>query len=180
MTIVFLVEELSMKEFLDILLPRILPSDVSFLTVPHEGKSDLKKSVPIKLSSWNVPDTKFMIIQDQDSNDCIALKNEYVLLSQRYDKEVVVRIACHELEAWYFGDLQAVSKAYRKDLTRLSTKRKYRNPDEMVNPKNELKRLVPELEQVSGARMIAPHFDIGNNTSKSFNVFLSGIAKLVG
>ena len=35
MTIVFLVEEQSMKVFLDIILPRVLPSGVDFITVPQ-------------------------------------------------------------------------------------------------------------------------------------------------
>ena len=49
MNIVFLLEEKSMKALLDIVLPRILPPDVDFYTVPHEGKSDLQKSIPQKL-----------------------------------------------------------------------------------------------------------------------------------
>ena len=40
MTIVFLVEEMSMKVFLTALLPRILPEGVSSIIVPHEGKCD--------------------------------------------------------------------------------------------------------------------------------------------
>lgn len=70
MTIVFLLEEKSMKYFLDGILPRILPENVSFLTIPHEGKSDLQKSIPIKLQGWTQGDTKFVIVQDQDANDC--------------------------------------------------------------------------------------------------------------
>ena len=76
MNIVFLLEEKSMKALLDIVLPRILPPDVDFYTVPHEGKSDLQKSIPHKLKAWNIPDTKFVIVQDQDSNDCRKLKQK--------------------------------------------------------------------------------------------------------
>ncbi|WP_161486040.1 hypothetical protein [Desulfotomaculum copahuensis] len=43
--IVFLLEEPSLKEFLEIFLPRILPPGVSFMAVPHEGKQDLEKSI---------------------------------------------------------------------------------------------------------------------------------------
>ncbi len=38
--LVFLLEEPSMKEFLDVFLPRILPKDIVFKTIPHGGKSD--------------------------------------------------------------------------------------------------------------------------------------------
>lgn len=48
MTIIFLLEERSMKEVLDIILPRILPSGVYFKAIPHSGKSDLQESVPRK------------------------------------------------------------------------------------------------------------------------------------
>ena len=51
MKLVFLLEEQSMKTFLDGILPRILPPDVTFITVPHEGKTDLQKSIPIKAQS---------------------------------------------------------------------------------------------------------------------------------
>ena len=43
--IIFLLEEYSMKVLLDGLLPRLVPG-LQFLCVPHEGKSELEKSVP--------------------------------------------------------------------------------------------------------------------------------------
>lgn len=51
---VFLLEEKSMKVFLDILLPKILSPDIGFCTIPHEGKSDLRKLLSIKLRAWNI------------------------------------------------------------------------------------------------------------------------------
>lgn len=49
MTLVFLLEELSMKVFLEGLLPRVLPEHIGVQLIPHEGKSDLEKSIPRKL-----------------------------------------------------------------------------------------------------------------------------------
>lgn len=49
MKLIFLLEEPSMKYLLDSLLPRILPSDVDFQTIPHSGKRALERSIPIKL-----------------------------------------------------------------------------------------------------------------------------------
>lgn len=43
MKLIFLLEEPSMKYLLDELLPRILPPDVTFQTIPHHGKRDLDK-----------------------------------------------------------------------------------------------------------------------------------------
>ena len=175
MRLIFLLEELSMKEVLDILLPHILPENVDFKTIPHSGKSDLRRSIPHKLKAWRQPDTKFVIVQDQDSADCIKLKQDLLELAKPSGREVLVRIACKELESWYFGDLSAVSKAYGKDITGLSRKQKYRVPDCLNNPKEELRKLFPKHQQLDGARKIAVHMDIAQNTSESFRFFVSGV-----
>lgn len=180
MKLVFLLEEKSMKYFLDGILPRILPENIEFITIPHEGKSALRKSLQAKLKGWTEPDVKFVIVQDQDSNDCRRLKQELLELCAETDRQVIVRIACHELEAWYFGDLDAVSRAYGKDLTHLKAKRKYRIPDDILNPKRKLQHYLPEHQQIEGARRIAPQIDIHKNTSTSFQVFVSGVKKLIG
>ena len=178
MKLVFLLEERSMKELLDGLLPKILPESVSFQTIPHEGKSDLKKSLPIKLKAWNEPDVAFIVVHDQDSNDCMRLKQELKELCTGYGKRVLIRIPCHELESWYWGDLAAVSAAYGKDLTALQKRKAYREPDKIVNPKQELKRFLPKMGQIDGARKIAPHMTIESNTSYSFGVFIRGVQAL--
>ncbi|MCM1187949.1 MAG: hypothetical protein NC541_01480 [bacterium] len=105
MKLIFLLEEQSMKYFLDGLLPRVLPAEIQFITIPHEGKSDLQKSLTAKLKGWNEPNVKFVVVQDQDSNDCKELKEKLLELCKGSNKEVLVRIACHELVSWYFGDI---------------------------------------------------------------------------
>ena len=169
-----------MKELLDGLLPRILPKDVTFQTIPHQGKSDLERSLPIKLRGWNEPETAFVVVHDQDSSNCMALKQKLTDICARYGKQVLIRIPCHELEAWYWGDLAAVSKAYGKDVTALGKKSKYRIPDQIIKPKQELKRYVPDMGQIDGARRIAPRMDIAANTSHSFQVFMKGVLALCG
>ena len=94
------------------------------------------------------------------------------------ERRVLIRIACRELEAWYWGDLAAVSEAYGVDLNYLSAKRKYRNPDSIDHPKKELKRYIPQMGQIEGARRIAPHMNLGENTSRSFQVFVQGVKRL--
>lgn len=180
MKLVFLLEEKSMKYFLDGILPKILPEGVDFRTVPHEGKSDLQKSIKIKLFAWNEPDVKFVIVQDQDSNDCRELKRQLLKLCEGTQKSVLIRIACHELEAWYFGDLEAVSLAYGKNHGKIAQKKKYRILDEIVAPKMELQAIVPEHQQIDGAKRIAEYIEIERNTSVSFRMFVSGVRRLVG
>lgn len=80
MKLIFLLEEKSMQTLLDIILPSILPPGIEIKTIPHSGKSDLQSSIPRKLKAWNEPDVKFVIVQDQDSADCIKLKKELVNL----------------------------------------------------------------------------------------------------
>lgn len=179
MMVVFLLEEPSMKAFLDIILPEILPGNVAYKTIAHSGKSDLQESIPRKLKAWRRPDTKFVIVQDQDSGDCREIKETLAKLARPAGREVLIRIVCRELEAWYFGDLHAVSMAYQKDVTALQKKSKYRNPDAIGNPKEELRKLFPAHQQLDGARRIAVHMDIQNNRSESFRQFVSGIRRFV-
>jgi hypothetical protein len=49
--VIFLLEELSMKAFLEGYLPRLIP-DLDFLCIQHEGKQDLEKSIPRKFRAW--------------------------------------------------------------------------------------------------------------------------------
>lgn len=178
MKLVFLLEERSMKAVLDVILPKILPNNVEFTTIPHEGKNDLKKSIPIKLRAWNEANVKFVIVHDQDEKDCIELKNELINICSGYNREFIVRIVCHELEAWYWGDMAAIEKAYGMDLKKIKNKRKYSNPDTIANPKYELKSIVKNHQQISGAKKIAAHMDVSVNKSKSFQVFMDGVLRL--
>ena len=178
MTLVFLLEEASMKEVLDIILPRILPSAVTFRTIPHSGKSDLEASIPHKLKAWRQPDVKFVIVRDQDSGDCVQIKSALQELVSPYGRQVLIRIVCRELESWYFGDLKAVSNAYGLSLEKLAKRKKYRNPDLIENAKEELRKLIPRHQQLDGARRIAAHMDIEHNTSASFQIFVSGVRKM--
>ena len=179
MKLVFLLEEPSTKCLLDALLPKILPKSVEFQTISHRGKRDLQKSIPRKLRGWNDPgDVRFIIVHDQDGKDCIRLKQELLSLCENTGKEVLVRIACQEMESWYFGDMNALAIAYDKPkLNRISTQKKYRIPDDIPSPKEELYKLVPEHQQIEGAKRIAPYMNIENNTSMSFNQFVTGVRR---
>ena len=181
MKLVFLLEEESMKFLLENLLPRILPNGVEFTLIPHRGKRDLQKSIPHKLRGWNEPgDIRFVILHDQDTKDCVKLKQELLNLCAVTKRPVLVRISCQEMESWYFGDLHALAAAYsRPKLTELSKKKKFRFPNDIPSPKEELYKLIPEHQQIAGAKLVAPYMSIENNTSVSFNHFVSGVQRLV-
>lgn len=182
MKLVFLLEEPSMKYLLDELLPKILPEGIDFLTIPHSGKRSLEKSIPRKLRGWNEPgDIRFVILHDQDTKDCRKLKQSLLSLCEGTGRSVLIRIACQEMEAWYFGDMNALALAYNKPKLRdLSTQKKYRIPDAIPSPKEELYRLIPEHQQIAGAKHIAPYMEIDRNTSESFHQFVSGLRDFLG
>lgn len=169
-----------MKYLLDELLPRILPPDVTFQTIPHHGKRDLERSIPRKLRGWKEPgDIRFVILHDQDTKDCVSLKQELLQLCSVTDRPCLVRIACQEMEAWYFGGIDALCAAYdRPKLREVIGKKKFRVPDAIPDPKEELYRLIPEHQQISGAKRVAPHMDIERNTSASFQQFVRGVRRL--
>lgn len=176
--LVFLLEEPSAKEALDRLLPRILPEGVTFRCIPHEGKQDLEKSIPTKLRYWTVPNTWFVVIRDKDQDDCLRLKQRLKALCKTNGRpETLVRIAVHELESWFLGDLEAVGKAYNiPSLGKKQGGKKYRDPDALANAQEELKKLVKGYQKMAGARAIAPYLSLENNTSTSFQQLLSGLA----
>ncbi len=178
--LVFLVEERSIAEVLNALLPRLLPVGVAHQVVPHEGKSDLEKSIPRKLRGWKEPGVRFVVIRDNDGGDCIALKNRLSTLCAESGRgDTLVRIVCQELEAWYLGDLRAVDLAYRTStLARQQGTKRFRNPDALSSPSQVIQKLVTGHQQIAGARAIAPHLNIETNRSRSFHAFIEGVRRL--
>jgi hypothetical protein len=178
--LIFLLEELSTKIVLDELLPKILPEAITYQCISHQGKQDLAKSIPVKIKAFrDNPNTKFIIVHDQDSNDCKQLKSELLQLYKNAGSpNVLIRIVCHELESWYLGDLAAVEKAYRlkpSSLSKRQNQKKFRDPDQIGSPKDELKQIVPEYYPGTHSKAIAPHLSLTENRSRSFQVFLNGV-----
>lgn len=183
-----LTEEPSMESFLRAILPKILPEgyvlDQNCFIRPHEGKSDLKRSIPRKVKSYpNFPwPVKLIIVHDQDSNDCKQLKNELARLAQgtgATQTPFLIRIACRELENWYLGDLEAVESVYpRTKASSLIGKKKYADPDHLFGS-YELNQLYKEFSKSYASREIPRFMNLDNNTSSSFNHLILGIKKFL-
>ena len=110
--LVLLLEEESMRVLLDGLLPRLLP-DLPFKCVPHEGKSDLARSIRLKLRAWREPGVRFAVVEDNDGKDCHALKDALRGFCEAAGRpDTLIRIACQELEAWYLGEPEALADAF--------------------------------------------------------------------
>jgi len=183
--LIFLLEEKSMQAVLDVILPQLIPEPKTFLCIAHEGKQDLAQSIPRKLKAFqNInPQTKFIIVHDQDSHDCVKLKTELTKLCQQAGQEnVLIRIICRELESWFLGDLVAVEKAYKlkpNSLSKEQNKNKFRHPDRLNSAKQELKSLVQGYYELDGSKKIAPHLSLEQNRSRSFHVFIEGLQKIL-
>ena len=181
--LVFLLEEASAKAMLEGLLPRMLPPNVFPKYIVFEGKSDLEKQLERRLKGWLSPDSLFVVLRDQDSGDCVKIKSRLTEKCRRANKPAtLVRVACRELESWYLGDLAAVENALQiRNLARQQSARKYQEPDKLGQPFEELIRLTNgRYQKVSGSRDIGPHLAFDGNYSRSFQVFLSGIRKVIG
>lgn len=173
--LVFLLEEYSMKVLLDGLLPRLFPG-LQFLCVPHQGKQDLEKSIPRKLKAWREPGVRFVVLRDNDGSDCRALKRRMVETTRDGGRDdTLVRLACQELEAWYFGAPDALAIAFeRPTLRRLAHGARFRDPDAIDQPARALVGQVEEFQKISGARRMAQHLS-RDNRSRSFQVLMDGI-----
>lgn len=183
MTLVFFLEEPSAKEMLKGILPLILPDHVVPRFVVFEGKQDLEKQLVRKLRLWRTPNSRFIVLRDQDSGDCRLIKrNLSDKCSEAKKPDTIVRIACHELESFYLGDLRAVDKGLQiGSLSKLQNKRKYREPDNLANPAQELMDLTKKrYQKMSGSRAISKHLNLENNLSHSFNVLVKAIRSISG
>ena len=132
------------------------------------------------MKGWRKPDSAFVVLVDQDAEDCRVLKEKLRREHEGIDS-LLIRIACHELESWYFGDLSAVETALGKKLRHYGNKRKYREPDKIQNPSAELSKITGGVYQkISGSREIAPCLALEENKSPSFRAFTAGVRSLAG
>ena len=173
-----MLEEPSAKEMLKVVLPKILQDKISVEYRIFQGKRDMEKHLFRILRAWNTPDTHFLVLRDQDSGDCRIIKKDLATLCRASGKTAwLVRIACRELESFYLGDLVAVEKGLNlSGLAKMQENKRYRDPDRLGGPANELTRLTKGLYQkISGSRAIAPHLDLEKNKSHSFRILVDGI-----
>lgn len=181
-TLVFLLEERSAREMLDGILPRLIPDDMEVQYLVFDGKQDLHKRLEKRLRSWLKPASRFVILRDQDSSDCRALKRDLRDICARAGRtDALVRIACCELESFYLGDLAAVERALgMPNLASQQARRKYREPDMLRNASEDLQRLTAgRYQKLLGSRAIGPYLDLSDaHRSASFRHLVSGIRRL--
>ena len=178
--LVCLLEEPSAQDALQVWLPQWLPVAVTPHFIVFQGKQDLEKQMVRRMRHWLMPNSRFLVLRDQDSGDCKQVKAGLVRrCAEAGHPEAVVRVACRELESFFVGDWHAVALAFGKPaLTRLKGKAMYRNPDVLGSPSRELARHVPGYQKRDGARRIAPLIDPGRNASLSFHALRTAVKAL--
>ncbi len=198
----FLVEEASLESALTQILPKILPSTVTYKIHAFRGKTDLLAKLPNRLKgyqAWLPPDWKIVILIDEDREDCLKLKQQLEIMaissglitksSCQKDKsfQVLNRIVVEELEAWFFGDVEAIRQAYPKASPNLATQKKYREPDAIKGGTWEaLERVLRNagyhqggLEKYKASSEISKYMNPESNLSKSFKVFYQGLLEII-
>ena len=202
MHIEFLLEERSAEVTLKAILPKILPDGVDFNFHVFEGKDDLLNNLSARLRGygWIPDDWRIVVLVDQDRGDCRELKMKLEKAAREAgfmtkssappsgSFRVVNRLAVEELEAWFFGDVEALNAAYPRVSISLQYQTGYRNPDAVPGGTYEaLERLLirknyykGRLPKVTVAQNIAPHMEPDRNRSRSFQVFVEGLRACLG
>lgn len=194
-----LVEEPSAEAALTALLPKIVPSVPWQLRV-FPGKQGLLRRLPARLhgySAWApATGTRLLVLLDRDRDDCMELKAKVskmvvdaglaVASALGTSGTVLPRIVVQELEAWFLGDAPALRNAFPRLPDGLAQRAKYRDPDGITDTSRVLESLLQQhnyhssgLQKLALAHEVAPHMDVDNNSSRSFQVFRDGLRRLV-
>ena len=185
-----------MEAFLRGLLPNVIPN-ASFQIHAFQGKRDLLLNLEKRLrgyARWLPQNYRLLIMVDRDQDDCHDLKQRLESIatgaglhtrtsSADTSWQLVNRVVIEELEAWYFGDWQAVREVYPKMSETIPRKASYRNSDAITGGTCEaFERVMRQrgyfvggLRKVEAAHAIAPHIDPTRSQSHSFKVFYDAV-----
>jgi len=191
-----LVEEPSMEAFLREILPKLIGEEASFEVYPFQCKKDLLSKLSARLrgyARWLPKTWRVVIVVDRDDDDCRALKESMEqsvsvagLRTRKAAPEtwqVVTRIAIEELEAWYFGDWEAVHETYQGVPRGIPQRAPYRNPDEVLGGTwEQFERILQRagyfkagLRKVEVARVLGKRSDPARSRSRSFQSFRDAV-----
>lgn len=197
-----LVEEQSAEEALRHLLPRVVKNRARARVINLGSKYKLLKVLPERLAAYgqriaNGESLRIVVLVDRDDDDCERLKVALERMaataglstksSPGADGQFVVlnRIVIEELESWFIGDPSALRKAFTSLPKIEQNAGIFRNPDNggtwealhrFLKKHDIYKSSFPKID---AARRIAPHMNVEQNRSRSFQVFVDGIETLL-
>ena len=185
-----------MEAFLEQLLPRLLPENCGYSIHSFRGKADLKRNLGRRLrgyARWLPESYRIVVLVDRDDDDCHRLKDDLENLARVVPLrtpshagegawQIVNRIVIEELEAWYFGDWQAVRAAYPRVSANVPRNARYRDPDDIRHTWEAFERILKRggyfssgLRKIEAAREIGRHVCPDRNRSRSFAAFRDAI-----
>lgn len=196
--LVVFVEEYSMEAALEHILPKLL-GELDFEIFRFQCKDDMLKKLPDRMLGYSywLPETwAILVLMDLDNDNCQELKTRLEniaakagllsksVVSQGSRFQVVNRIAIEELEAWFFGDWQAVQNAYPRVPATIPQKVGYRDPDAIAGGTWEaIERILKRagyfssgLRKLELAREVARLMEPERNTSRSFHAFSNAVS----
>ena len=108
------------------------------------------------MRSYRNTEAYFIVIRDQDSDDCRAIKARLKQFCvDAGHPTTIVRIACCELESFYLADLAAVEQGLGiTGLAKRQTHQKFRTPDRLGSPSQKLKVLTKGYYQKGSSRTL--------------------------
>lgn len=203
MRIDFLVEEPSAQLALFQILPSVLGT-IPFDVFSLGSKDQLLKKLPGRLRGYAAriqhgEELVIFVLIDEDRQDCADLKRKLEAMAAdaglttkttaAYGKRfhVVNRIVVEELEAWFFGDVEALVQAYPGVPATLGSKSAYRDPDEVKGGTwEQLERVLQDagyykagMPKTEVAETVAQYMDPDRNRSRSFQVFFQALREVV-
>lgn len=181
------------------LLPRLLGA-ITWDIHEHGSKRDLLDRLPARLRgyrAWLPADWRILVVVDRDEQNCHDLKHQLEAVASRAgfvtrstrrtpDFQIVNRLAIEELEAWYFGDWQAVRTAYPRVPATIPSQAGYREPDAIAGGTWEAFEHVLQaagyfrtggLRKIEAARAVAQHMP-ARNTSPSFRALRQALVEM--
>ena len=183
------------------ILPGIIDGQATFRIYPHQGKQDLLGKLEARLRGyrpWLPANYRIVVLVDRDDDDCNSLKGRLERISHGAGLrsrsaagglpwQVVNRIAIEELEAWYFGDWNAVRRSYPRVAANVPGKAAYRQPDAIAGGTWEaLERILKRagyftsgLRKIEIGRILGKQVDPAANRSPSFVAFRDALLRAV-
>ena len=185
-----------METYLRDILPRILPTECTFQlhSFPYKRNLQRLRSRLRGYARWLPNDWRLVVLVDRDQDDCVVLKQQLDTLAADADLlprsragaarwRLVSRIAIEELEAWYFGNWDAVCQAYPRVPATVPQRANFRDPDAIAGGTWEaFERILMRagyfstgLRKIEAARSIARHVDPWASKSNSFAQFRDAV-----
>ena len=135
-----------------------------------------------------------LVVMDLDDKDCIAFKQDLIGVQNACNPQskTLFRIAIEETESWLLGDPVAVKAAYPNAKEAVlngyvqdSICGTWEVLADAVDPRGSRRLRKASYQEVGKtkrqwAEQIAPHMDVNQNQSKSFQVFRDGVRNLAG